>query len=50
MLKKINKTLNKIDKLVKEMEEIKNGAIVNPKTNQILKDKKGNTVYYKDKC
>ena len=33
-----------------EIEDIKNGAIVDPKTGNILKDDSGNTVFYKDSC
>jgi len=46
MLKDMNKTVSKIDKLIDEFEAIKNGALVNPKTGNILKDKDGKIVYY----
>ena len=46
MLKDMNKTVSKIDKLIGEFEAIKDGAVVNPKTGNILKDKDGKIVYY----
>ena len=46
MLKDMNKTVSKIDKLIGEFEAIKDGAVVNPKTGKILKDKDGKILYY----
>ena len=44
----LDKTVDKIDKLLEEIKQIQNGAIVNPKTNEIVKDKEGNIRYYRD--
>jgi len=46
MLKDMNKTVSRIDKLIGEFDAIKDGAVVNPKTGNILKDKDGKIVYY----
>ena len=46
MIKDMNKTVSKIDKLIGEFEAIKGGAVVNPKTGKILKDKDGKILYY----
>ena len=46
MLKDMNKTVSKIDKLIGEFEAIKGGAVVNPKTGKIWKDKDGKILYY----
>ena len=46
MIKDMNKTVVKIDKLIGEFEAIKDGAVVNPKTGKILKDKDGKILYY----
>ena len=46
MIKDMNKTVSKIDKLIGEFEAIKDGAVVYPKTGKILKDKEGKIVYY----
>ena len=48
MIKKLNNTVKEIENLLLEIEEITNGAIVDPKTGNILKDEFGNTVFYKD--
>ena len=50
MIKKLNNTVKEIENLLLEIEEITNGAIVDPKTGNILKDDCGNTVFYKDSC
>ena len=42
----MNKTVSKIDKLIGEFEAIKDGAVVNPKTGKIWKDKDGKILYY----
>ena len=47
---RITKTVKSIANLSLEIEEIKNGAIVDPKTGIILKDDSGNTIFYKDSC
>ena len=41
MIDELNKIVNKIDKLKNDMDAISNGAIVDPKTGKILKDKNG---------
>ena len=46
MIKKMNKTIDKIDELMSEFKAIQNGAMVNPRTGKIVKDSKGNIVYY----
>lgn len=46
MIKNMNKTIDKIDELMSEFEAIQNGAMVNPRTGKIVKDSKGNIVYY----
>ena len=46
MIIDMNKTVSKIDKLIGEFEAIKGGAVVNPKTGNILKDKDGKILYY----
>ena len=48
MIKKLNNTVKEIENLFLEIEDIKNGAIVDPKTGNLLKDDSGNTVFYKD--
>tara|TARA_R100000808_G_C2133127_1_gene141935 strand:+ start:395 stop:550 length:156 start_codon:yes stop_codon:yes gene_type:complete len=48
-LDRLDKIVVEIDKKIDEMKAIQNGAIVNPKTNEILRDKNGNIVYYKEK-
>ena len=50
MIKKLNNTVKEIENLFLEIEDIKNGAIVDPKTGNILKDDLGNTLFYKDSC
>ena len=50
MIEKLNNTVKDIADLFLEIEDIKNGAIVDPKTGNILKDDCGNTVFYKDSC
>ena len=50
MIKKLNNTVKEIENLLLEIEEITNGAIVDPKTGNILKDDSGNTIFYKDSC
>ena len=50
MIEKLNDTVKDIANLSLEIEDIKNGAIVDPKTGNILKDDCGNTVFYKDSC
>ena len=42
----MNKTVVKIDKLIGEFDAIKDGAVVNPNTGKILRDKDGKIVYY----
>jgi hypothetical protein len=49
-MERITKTVKSIANLSLEIEEIKNGAIVDPKTGIILKDDSGNTIFYKDSC
>lgn len=49
MIDELNKIVNKIDKLKNDMDAISNGAIVDPKTGKILKDKNGKIKYYRDK-
>jgi len=46
MIESMGKIINEIDKLMSEFEAIKEGAVVNPKTGKILKDKDGKIVYY----
>ena len=46
MLKDMNKTVSRIDKLIGEFDAIKDGAVVNPNTGKILRDKYGKIVYY----
>ena len=48
MIKKLNNNVKDIVKLSLEMEDIKNGAIVDPKTGNLLKDEFGNTIFYRD--
>ena len=48
MIKKLNNNVKDIANLLLEIEEIKNGAIVDPKTGNLLKDDSGNTIFYKD--
>ena len=50
MIQKLNNTVKNIANLSLEIEDIKNGAIVDPKTGNILKDDSGNTIFYKDSC
>ena len=50
MIEKLNNTVIDIANLSLEIEDIKNGAIVDPKTGNILKDGLGNTLFYKDSC
>ena len=50
MIEKLNNTVKDIADLSLEIEDIKNGAIVDPKTGNILKDDLGNTLFYKDSC
>ena len=50
MIEKLNNTAKDIANLFLEIEDIKNGAIVDPKTGNILKDDLGNTLFYKDSC
>jgi hypothetical protein len=50
MIQKLNNTVKDIADLFLEIEDIKNGAIVDPKTGNILKDDSGNTIFYKDSC
>tara|TARA_R110002167_G_scaffold85563_2_gene231929 strand:+ start:785 stop:973 length:189 start_codon:yes stop_codon:yes gene_type:complete len=50
MIEKLNNTVIDIANLSLEIEDIKNGAIVDPKTGNILKDDSGHTVFYKDSC
>ena len=47
MLENLNNTVKEITSLSLEIEEIKNGAVVDPKTGNIVKDDNGETVYYK---
>ena len=44
----LNKYAEEIAKLLLEMQDISNGAVVDPDTGNILKDKSGNTIFYKD--
>ena len=46
MIKDMNKTVSRIDKLIGEFDAIKDGAVVNPKTGKIWKDKDGKILYY----
>ena len=46
MIKDMNKTVSRFDKLIGEFEANKDGAVVNPKTGKIWKDKEGKIVYY----
>jgi len=48
MIKKLNNNVKDIVKLSLEIEDIKNGAIVDPKTGNLLKDEFGNTIFYRD--
>ncbi len=48
MIDLLNKYAIKITKLSLEMQDIANGAVVDPDTGNILKDKSGNTIFYKD--
>ena len=50
MIQKLNNAIKGIASISLEIEDIKNGAIVDPKTGNILKDDCGNTVFYKDSC
>ena len=50
MIEKLNNTVIDIANLSLEIEDIKNGAIVDPKNGNILKDDSGHTVFYKDSC
>ena len=50
MIQKLNNVIKGIASISLEIEDIKNGAIVDPKTGNILKDDSGNTVFYKDSC
>ena len=50
MIEKLNNTVIDIANLSLEIEDINNGAIVDPKTGNILKDDSGHTVFYKDSC
>ena len=50
MIQKLNNAIKGIASISLEIEDIKNGAIVDPKTGNILKDDSGNTVFYKDSC
>ncbi len=48
-VKKLNKMMDKIESVLDEIEAINNGAVVNPKTNKILRDENNNIIYYADK-
>jgi len=48
MIDKLNKCVSDITRVSLDMREIMNGAIVDPKTGNLLKDRFGNTVFYKD--
>jgi len=48
MIEKLNKCVSDITRVSLDMREIMNGAIVDPKTGNLLKDRFGNTVFYKD--
>ena len=50
MIQKLNNVIKGIASISLEIEDIKNGAIVDPKTGIILKDDSGNTIFYKDSC
>jgi hypothetical protein len=50
MIQKLNNVIKGIASISLEIEDIKNGAIVDPKTGNILKDDSGNTMFYKDSC
>lgn len=50
MIQKLNNVIKGIASISLEIEDIKNGAIVDPKTGNILKDDSGNTIFYKDSC
>ena len=50
MIQKLNNAIKGIASISLEIEDIKNGAIVDPKTGNILKDNSGNTIFYKDSC
>lgn len=49
MIDLMNETVDKIQKVLNDIKAIQNGAIVNPKTNEIMRDKECNIIYYKEK-
>ena len=49
MINKLNKTIDKIHKISIEIDSIKNGAVTDTQTGEIVRDKDGKILYYNNK-